>query len=101
MKKKAQVVLVNVPQTVFNLSDDMRFIKLKVASLSRTAPVFSDIQIKDKAKEVKKFSESEIMGRVNAGGMITVEVRGGLNDPIDFQALLNSVPIQSLSFFLV
>jgi len=47
--------------------------RVQVASLSRTAPVFSDIQIKDKAKEVKKFSESEIMGRVNAGGMITVE----------------------------
>ncbi|XP_023321360.1 NADH dehydrogenase [ubiquinone] iron-sulfur protein 4, mitochondrial [Eurytemora carolleeae] len=48
--------------------------RLQVASLSRSIPVLSDIQIKDKAKEVKKFSESEILGQhQTSGGLITVE----------------------------
>ena len=37
--------------------------------------MYSDIQIKDKAKEVKRYSQSEMLGQPGANhGLITVEV---------------------------
>lgn len=48
--------------------------RIQVASLCRSSPVFSDIQIKDKAKEAKQYSQSEMLGQAGAHhGLITVE----------------------------
>jgi len=60
--------------------------RIQVAGLSRSVALFSDIQIKDKSKEVKKFSESEILGHTGpSAGMITV-------DKVEDQSLITGMP---------
>eukprot|EP00088_Acartia_fossae_P039072 TRINITY_DN40650_c0_g1_i1.p1 TRINITY_DN40650_c0_g1~~TRINITY_DN40650_c0_g1_i1.p1 ORF type:complete len:186 (-),score=45.44 TRINITY_DN40650_c0_g1_i1:86-643(-) len=59
--------------------------RLQVVNLSRSAAMLSEIQIKDKTREGKKFSDNEIMGRSNPSGMITIE---GIED----QSLLTGMP---------
>ncbi len=49
-----------------------RFRYLQVAGLSRSGPAFSDIQIRDKVKEVRRIDKQDT--RRTEGGLITVEV---------------------------
>ena len=46
----------------------------QVAGLSRTGPALTDIQIRDKVKDVRRIDTED---RRTAGGLITVEVSSG------------------------
>lgn len=46
---------------------------MQVAGLSRSGPALTDIQIRDKVKDVRRIDTEQTKG--SAGGLITVEAR--------------------------